>query len=88
MDRNDRNMVLTPLFPIPGALELLVFFLFIIVPILFLIGRWVYHDATARGSEWAWQWGVGIAILFLFGLIPGVLGLIIYLFFRDEKVVQ
>jgi hypothetical protein len=79
-------MVLIPLFPgLPGGAELLTFFVLIIIPILFLIGRWVYHDATARGSEWAWQWGVGIAILFLFGLIPGLLGLIIYLLLRGEQ---
>lgn len=63
----------------------------IIIPLLFLIGRWVYRDATARGSEWAWQWSVGISVLIAFTLSPNfgplilILVLTIYLLLRGEK---
>lgn len=88
-------MVLPPLFPsVPGRSErLLSLLLLIVIPAL--VGWWVYHDATARGSEWAWQWGVGIAVLFVlglipgllfvYGLVPGLLGLILYLLLRNEQ---
>lgn len=80
-------MTLTPLFPgIPGAMEMIVMFVFVIVPILFLVGRWVYRDAKARNSDWAWQWAVGIVVLFLAGLVPGLLGIIIYLLVRGDTV--
>lgn len=79
-------MILIPLFPgIPGAMELIVFFVFVYIPILFLVGRWVYRDAKARNSNWAWQWAVGIVVLFA-GLIPGLLGIIIYLLVRGDTV--
>lgn len=69
---------------VPGAAELLI--ILIIVAILAgIVGRWVYRDARSRGSEWAWQWAVGIVILFLFGLVPGVLGLIIYILVRGDR---
>ena len=38
-----------------------------------------------RGSEWAWQWGVGVGLPLLFGLVPGLLGIVIYLLMRDER---
>lgn len=80
-------MTLTPLFPgIPGATELIIVFVLIYIPILFLIGRWVYRDAKARNSNWAWQWAIGIVVLFLAGLIPGLLGIIIYLLVRGDTV--
>ena len=50
------------------------------------LGRWLYRDARSRGSEWAWQWGVGIAVLFLAGLVPGLLGILIYLVVRGDRV--
>ena len=69
-------MTLLPL-QVPGAPELVVILLVLVVA-FGLIGRWVYRDAKSRGSEWAWQWGVGIAVLFLMGLVPGLLGILIY----------
>lgn len=49
-----------------------------------LVGRWVYRDAKHRGSDLAWQWGVGIAVLFAAGLVPCLLGLILYVLLRDD----
>ena len=43
-----------------------------------LTGKWVYDDASARGSDWAWQWGVGVGSLFLLGILPGVLAVTTY----------
>lgn len=77
---------MTPLqFGIPGGPELLIIFLIFFV-VFGLVGRWVYNDAKSCGSEWAWQWGVGIAFLFLAGLVPGLLGIIIYLLVRGDRV--
>lgn len=78
--------MLTPLqFGIPGGTEL--FIILIIVLLLGLVvGRWVYRDAKKRGSDWAWQWAVGIVFLFLLGLVPGLLGVIIYLLVRGDEV--
>lgn len=72
-------------FGIPGAPELLIILLIFFI-VFGLIGRWVYNDAKSRGSQWAWQWGVGIALLFLAGLVPGLLGIIIYLLVRGDRV--
>ena len=69
---------------LPGGPEILII-LFVILIIVVLVGRWVYRDAKARGSKWAWQWGVGISVLFFFGLVPGLLGLVIYLLLRGNK---
>lgn len=80
----DMGLQLLPL-QVPGAPELLIILLILFV-VFGLVGRWVYHDAKARGSEWAWQWGVGIALLFLMGLVPGLLGVLIYFTVRDEPV--
>ena len=68
---------------VPGGPELLIL-LVILVLAFALVGRWVYRDAKSRGSDWAWQWGVGIGLLFLFGLVPGLLGLLIYVTVRDD----
>lgn len=68
----------------PGAVELGVVLLIGLLLAAF-VGRWVYRDAKQRGSDWAWQWAVGIVILFLFGLVPGLLGVVIYLLVRGEK---
>ena len=77
-------MLLLPL-QIPGGPELLV--VLVILFIVFgLVGRWVYRDAKSRGSDRAWQWGVGIAFLFLIGLVPGLLGMLIYFSARGERV--
>ena len=76
-------MVPVPL-QIPGGAELSI--ILVILFIVFgLVGRWVYRDAKSRGNEWAWQWGVGIAFLFLAGLVPGLLGLLIYVSVREER---
>jgi hypothetical protein len=77
-------MTLLPL-QVPGAPELVVILLVLVVA-FGLIGRWVYRDAKSRGSEWAWQWGVGIAVLFLMGLVPGLLGILIYVTVRGDRV--
>lgn len=68
---------------VPGLPELLIVASILVVA-FGLVGRWVYRDAKSRGSEWAWQWGVGVGVLLLFGLVPGLLGIVIYLLMRDE----
>ncbi len=73
----------------PFGPELLIFVLMVLLVLFIvfgLIGRWVYQDAKSRGSDWAWQWGVGIALLFLAGLVPGLLGILIYFSIRGERV--
>lgn len=54
--------------------------------ILVALGRWLYRDASSRGSEWAWQWATGIPLVFLasviagpIGVLFGILALVIYL---------
>ncbi len=81
--------MLAPLqFGVPGGMELLVVLLVLLL-VFGLVGRWIYRDAKRRGSEWAWQWGVGISLLFLAGLVPGLLGVVIYLLVRgDEEAVR
>ncbi|WP_123623967.1 hypothetical protein [Halorubrum sp. CSM-61] len=76
-----------PLLPlqVPGGPELLILLLILFV-VFGLVGRWVYRDAKSRGSDWAWQWGVGIALLFLAGLVPGLLGILIYVTVRGDRV--
>lgn len=78
--------MLAPLqFGVPGGPELLIILIIFLIPGV-LVGRWIYRDARKRGNEWAWQWGVGIAFLFLAGLVPGLLGVIIYLLIREDEV--
>lgn len=48
------------------------------------LGRWIYHDATERGSEWAWQWATAIPFFVFTGIVPGLLLLIIYLQLRQD----
>jgi hypothetical protein len=68
---------------IPGGPEILIILVIIVIPIL--VGNWVYRDSKARGSKRAWQWGVGIAVLLFLGLVPGLVGLVLYLVVRDDK---
>lgn len=77
-------MPLPPL-QIPGGPELMIILLILFL-VFGLIGGWVYRDAKSRGSDWAWQWGVGIALLFLLGLVPGLLGVLIYVSVRGERI--
>lgn len=69
---------------VPGGIELLVILLIILL-LAAVVGRWIYRDAKSRGSDWAWQWAVGIVILFLVGLVPGLLGVVIYLLIRGDQ---
>lgn len=50
------------------------------------LGRWLYRDASRRGSEWARQWATGIPALLFLGLVPGLLVLIIYLLVRGDEL--
>ncbi len=50
------------------------------------LGRWLYRDASRRGSEWAWQWATGIPALLLLGVVPGLLNLIVYLLVRGDDL--
>jgi len=69
---------------VPGAPELLI--VVAILAVAFgLVGRWVYRDAKSRGSDWAWQWGVGVGFLFLLGIVPGLLGMLVYISVRGER---
>ena len=78
--------MLTPLqFGVPGGPELLILLIIFVIPGV-LVGRWIYRDARKRGSNWAWQWAVGIVFLFVAGLVPGLLGVIIYLLVRGDEV--
>lgn len=70
---------------VPGAAEL--FVLVIILLLVFgVVGRLIYRDARRRGSDWAWQWGVGVSLLFLAGIVPGLLAVIIYVLVRPDEV--
>jgi len=81
---NSERRVSMTLLP-PGGAELVI--ILVILFIVFgLVGRLVYRDAKSRGSDWAWQWGVGIAFPFLIGFVPGLLGILIYLSVRGERV--
>jgi hypothetical protein len=55
---------------------------------IFLIGAWVYLDAIKRDSKWPWLWALCIVILLHFSLAAGIVGLLIYLYLRDEKQEQ
>lgn len=70
---------------LPGGPELVILVL-IFALLAVVVGRWVYRDARARGSDWAWQWAVGIIFLFFLGLVPGVLGVLVYVLVRGERV--
>lgn len=59
--------------------------LLIAIGILMLIGRWIYFDAKSRGSDWAWQWATGVPFLFVLGVVPGMLAVVIYLLVRGDK---
>ena len=52
--------------------------------ILIVVGIWVYRDAKERGMNGA-LWALLVILGTLFGLIPGLLILIIYLVVRKEK---
>jgi hypothetical protein len=56
--------------------------IFIIFLVILYIARWVYRDATARGSDWAWQWAFVTAIAFFAGIVPGVVVFVIYYYLR------
>lgn len=69
-------------------------FALLALAVLVAIGRWFYRDASSRGSEWAWQWAVGIPVLLvagivapelLLGLVPGLLGVILYFVIRNGE---
>ncbi|SMO54342.1 hypothetical protein [Halorubrum cibi] len=48
------------------------------------LGRWIYGDAKARGSEWAWQWGFGTPLTLVAGLDVMLLVVVIYLLLRNS----
>jgi hypothetical protein len=48
------------------------------------LGRWIYRDAKARGSEWAWQWGFGTPLTLVAGLDVMLLVVVIYLLLRSS----
>lgn len=75
---------MVPVPGVPGGPELLI--LLVMFAILgVIVAAWIYRDASSRGSPWAWQWAVGIVFLFMIGLIPGIVGLLMYLGVRGEK---
>ncbi|WP_281196121.1 hypothetical protein [Halorubrum sp. F4] len=49
------------------------------------VGRWLYRDAKARGSEWAWQWGFGTPLTVVAGIDVMLLVVVIYLLLRDSE---
>lgn len=57
----------------------------LVIPLISLfVARWVYRDATARGSEWAWQWAVLTALTLLAPPVGfGVLAL--YFLLRGDR---
>ncbi len=74
-----RNIIL-----LIGPVELTLIFVPILLAVLALVGRWIYLDAKAQGSEWAWQWAFGIPVLFILGIVPGLLAIIAYLIVREN----
>ena len=69
---------------VPGVVEFGIVLLIILL-IAGVVGRWVYRDAKAWGSDWAWQWAVGIVLLLLVGFVPGLLGIVTYLIVRGDR---
>ncbi|GAB7008275.1 hypothetical protein [Halorubrum trueperi] len=61
-----------------------VYLLVVLLVLWATLGRWVYKDATARGSEWAWQWGFGTPLTVVAGLDVLLLVVVIYLLLRDS----
>ncbi|MFC5134435.1 MULTISPECIES: hypothetical protein [Haloferacaceae] len=62
--------------------------LWLLVALLILwatVGRWLYRDAKARGSEWAWQWGFGTPLTVVAGIDVMLLVVVIYLLLRDSE---
>jgi hypothetical protein len=68
----------------PGVIEV-VLILFVTLLLAVVVGGWVYSDAKARESESPWAWAIGIGLLFLLGLIPGLIGITLYLLVRDDR---
>ncbi len=66
-----------------GPIELTIYFAAVAI-VLSIVGRRIYRDAKARGSNWAWQWAVGIVFLLLAGLGPGVIGVLLYVTVRGD----
>lgn len=77
------DVVLAPLQAgVPGAIELLIILL--VLAVLVLIPTvWVYRDAKKRGMN-APLWAVVVGGLFLIGLVPGLLALVVYLWKRND----
>ena len=71
-----------PAIALPGGPELLIVLLVLLVVPLAL-AYWVYRDATNRGESRALAWSAVIFGLSLFWLVPGLLGVAIYLGTRD-----
>lgn len=49
-------------------------------------GYWVYRNSRRRDDPIEWYWIIGIVALFLFGIIPGLIG--IYLYLRTRQAYE
>ncbi|QWC20498.1 hypothetical protein [Halorubrum sp. 2020YC2] len=62
--------------------------LFLLAALLVLwatLGRWIYHDAKDRDSDWAWQWGFGTPLTVIAGLDVMLLVVVIYLLVGESE---
>lgn len=48
-----------------------------------IAGYLVFQDIRRYGGSNGFVWGFGITLLFLVGVVPGVIGLFIYIMTRD-----
>lgn len=67
---------------VPGAVELVILLVVLIV-LAVLPAVWVYSDARKRGMNAALR-AVAVGGLFLFGFLPGLVALLVYLWQRAE----
>lgn len=58
-----------------GPVEIGLFLILVAI----LGGYWVYRQSSQRSDPVEWYWIIGIAVLFLFGIIPGLVGIYLYL---------
>lgn len=75
-----------PLFAIISNDRIFLYALLVLVIALGLtVMRWIYRDAKAHGSNVPLLWTICIGGLFVAGIVPGLLAVIVYLLARDDS---